>query len=73
MGKKIAEESLETFSKPEPLITPDTVLEPGDTLNSLKERLGPLEKKLEPVSDLIVEDYSYYTYICIFSSCNGCS
>jgi len=55
MGKKIAEESFNTFSKPEPLITPDIVLEPGDTLNSLKERLGPLEKKLEPVSDLIVE------------------
>jgi len=55
MGKKIAEESFNTFSKPEPLITPDTVLEPGDTLSSLKERLGPLEKKLEPVSDLIVE------------------
>ena len=55
MGKKIAEESFNTFSKPEPLITPDIVLEPGDTLNSLKERLGPLQKKLEPVSDLIVE------------------
>ena len=55
MGKKIAEESFNTFSKPEPLITPDIVLEPGDTLSSLKERLGPLEKKLEPVSDLIVE------------------
>jgi len=51
-GQKIAEKSREVFSKPSPLITADTVLEPGETLNSLRERLGPVEKKLEPITDL---------------------
>ena len=54
-GQKIAEQSREIFSKPSPLITADTVLEPGETLNSLKERLGPIKKKLEPISDLLSE------------------
>ena len=55
MGQKITEQSREAFSKPEPLITPDTVLQPGDTLSQLKDRLGPLEKKLTPVGDFLVE------------------
>jgi len=42
----------ETFG---PMFGPDTVLEPGDTINSIKERLGGLAKKLEPVEDKLVE------------------
>lgn len=30
-------------------------LKPGDTMQSIKERLGPLKKKLEPVSDKVKE------------------
>ena len=61
MGQKIAEESKAAFSKEQdtmessPLITPDTVLQPGDTLDSLKARLGPVEKKLNTVADILIE------------------
>jgi len=34
---------------------PDTALEPGDTMESIKARLGGLAKKLEPVEDKLVE------------------
>jgi len=34
---------------------PDTTLEPGDTMESIKARLGGLAKKLEPVEDKLVE------------------
>jgi len=54
-NQKISDEIKETFSKPEPLLTPDTVLQPGDTMSSLRERLGPVEKKLETVADTLVE------------------
>ena len=37
------------------VIGPDTVLQPGDTMTTLKDRLGPLQNKLEPVSDKIIE------------------
>lgn len=37
------------------LIGPDTKLMPGETLTSLKDRLGPLKEKLAPVSDKIIE------------------
>ena len=54
-NQKISSEIKETFSKPEPLLTPDTVLEPGETMSSLRERLGPVEKKLDTVADILVE------------------
>ncbi len=37
------------------LIGPDTKLMPGETLTSLKDRLGPLKEKLAPISDKIIE------------------
>ena len=37
------------------LIGPDTKLEPGETMADLAKRLGPLEDKLAPVSDKIIE------------------
>ncbi|MCP4491114.1 MAG: hypothetical protein GY820_27930, partial [Gammaproteobacteria bacterium] len=37
------------------LIGPDTKLKPGETLKDLAQRLGPLEKKLAPVSEKIIE------------------
>ena len=37
------------------LFGPDTKLKPGETLRDLQERLGPLQGKLAPVSDKIVE------------------
>tara|TARA_R110000764_G_scaffold66083_1_gene137934 strand:- start:2419 stop:4548 length:2130 start_codon:yes stop_codon:yes gene_type:complete len=37
------------------LITGDTKLKPGETLSDLSNRLGPLQTKLESVSDKIVE------------------
>ena len=54
-NQKMSDKLQETFSKPEPLITPDTVLQPGETLNSLRDRLGPIEKKLETVADILIE------------------
>ncbi len=43
-------------SAPKPyLIGPDTELKPGETLTDLKNRLGPLEEKLGPVSDKVIE------------------
>ena len=60
MGQKISEESKAAFSKEEtsnaePLLTPNTVLQPGDTLDTLKARLGPVKKKLDTVADLLIE------------------
>ena len=60
MGQKISEESKAAFSKEEtsnaePLITPNTVLQPGDTLDTLRARLGPIKKKLDTVADLLIE------------------
>ena len=37
------------------LFGPDTKLKPGETLRDLQERLGPLQGKLAPISDKIVE------------------
>ena len=54
-NQKMSDKLQETFSKPEPLITPDTVLQPGETLNSLRDRLGPVEKKLDTVADILIE------------------
>jgi hypothetical protein len=54
-NQKMADKLQETFSKSEPLITPDTVLQPGETLNSLRDRLGPVEKKLDTVADILIE------------------
>ena len=44
----------DTPSKPY-LIGPDTKLKPGETMDDLAQRLGPLEKKLSGVSDKIIE------------------
>ena len=48
------DELKEAFSSP-PIFGPDTELQPGDTANSIKNRLGSLAKKLEPVEDKLVE------------------
>ena len=48
----------EAFSDTPPkpfLIGPDTVLEPGETEDDLRRRLGGLKQKLEPVSDMLIE------------------
>ena len=37
------------------LIGPDTELKPGETMADLKNRLGPLDEKLGPVSDKVIE------------------
>jgi hypothetical protein len=37
------------------LFGPDTKLQPGETIRDLQERLGPLQNKLAPVSDKVVE------------------
>jgi len=37
------------------LIGPDTELKPGETMADLKNRLGPLQEKLGPVSDKVIE------------------
>ena len=54
-----AADALRTAVNDEPakpyLIGPDTKLKPGETLRDLKARLGPLEKKLEPVSEKVIE------------------
>ena len=42
-------------ASPTYLFGPDTKLKPGETLRDLQERLGPLQGKLAPVSDKIVE------------------
>ena len=45
-----------TDSAPKPyLIGPDTKLKPGETMRDLAQRLGPLETKLAPVSEKIIE------------------
>jgi len=60
MGQKISDQSKDAFSKEEsrdaePLLTPNTVLQPGDTLDTLRARLGPVEKKLNTVADILIE------------------
>ena len=54
-----AGDALSAISRDEPakpyLIGPDTKLQPGETMADLKNRLGPLKSKLEPVSEKIVE------------------
>src|SRR5210317_2142179 len=40
-------------SAPTYLYGPDTKLKPGETIQDLMDRLGPLENKLQPVSDKI--------------------
>jgi hypothetical protein len=42
-------------SAPTYLFGPDTKLKPGETIQDLMDRLGPLENKLQPVSDKIIE------------------
>jgi len=42
-------------SAPTYLFGPDTKLKPGETMQDLMDRLGPLENKLQPVSDKIIE------------------
>jgi len=37
------------------LIGPDTKLEPGETMSSLRRRLGPVSDKLMPVSEKVIE------------------
>ena len=37
------------------LIGPDTELKPGETMSDLRRRLGPVENKVEPVSEKIIE------------------
>ncbi len=37
------------------LIGPDTELKPGETMADLRRRLGPVEDKVEPVSEKIIE------------------
>ena len=54
-----AGDALSAISRDEPakpyLIGPDTKLQPGETMADLKNRLGPLKDKLEPVSEKMVE------------------
>jgi len=54
-----AGDALSAVTKKEPakpyLLGPDTELKPGDTMADLKERLGPLQGKLEAVGDMVVE------------------
>ena len=57
-----AEQAIDTLKSsmgdkaPKPyLIGPDTKLEPGETMTSLKNRMGSLEEKLAPVSEKIIE------------------
>jgi hypothetical protein len=40
---------------PSYLFGPDTKLRPGETIRDLKDRLGPLQNKLAPVSDKLIE------------------
>jgi hypothetical protein len=47
------EEIKEAFNRP--TFSPDNTLEPGDTINSIKDRLGALQNKLEPVEEKLVE------------------
>jgi len=53
-GDALAAATSDPASKPY-LIGPDTKLMPGETLTSLKDRLGPLKDKLAPMSDKIIE------------------
>ena len=53
-GDALTAATSDPASKPY-LIGPDTKLMPGETLTSLKDRLGPLKDKLAPISDKIIE------------------
>ena len=44
----------ETFSPP-PLFNSDTALEPGDTVVSLRERVGGMFKKMQPIEDKLID------------------
>ena len=44
----------ETFS-PAPLFNTDTALEPGDTVVSLRERVGGMFKKMQPIEDKLID------------------
>ncbi len=53
-GDELGNVTRDTAPKPY-LIGPDTELKPGETMADLKNRLGPLEEKLGPVSDKVIE------------------
>ena len=56
--EKATEELKNTFTKEtnKPyLIGPDTELKPGETMADLRRRLGPVEDKVEPVAEKIIE------------------
>ena len=44
----------ETFS-PAPVFNTDTALEPGDTVVSLRERVGGMFKKMQPIEDKLID------------------
>jgi len=44
----------EAFSPP-PLFNSDTALEPGDTVVSLRERVGGMFKKMQPIEDKLID------------------
>jgi len=52
-----AEEGMDAIKKAfdRPTFSPDNTLEPGDTMESIKDRLGALKNKLEPVGDKLIE------------------
>jgi len=52
-----AEEGMDAIKKAfdRPTFSPDNALEPGDTMESIKDRLGALQNKLEPVGDKLIE------------------
>ena len=53
-AEKGASDLKEAFG-PVPLFNSDTVLEPGDTVVSLRERVGGMFKKLQPVEDKLID------------------
>jgi hypothetical protein len=48
-------ESFNTESNKPYLIGPDTKLQPGETMADLRRRLGPVENKVQPISEKIIE------------------
>ena len=53
-GEAIREPFTQEYNKPY-LIGPDTKLQPGETIADLQRRLGPVEDKVAPVSEKIIE------------------
>ena len=53
-GEAIREPFTQETTKPY-LIGPDTKLQPGETMADLQRRLGPVENKVAPVSEKIIE------------------